>query len=535
MNPPESSDDAASAIRQAVALASGTNATISHDDALMRISTRQLEQVLHDSFEGPTQDVLTTGLGASPGAAVGAIVLNADEAMMATDDVILVREETSPADVHGMAVAVGILTTRGGLASHAAVVARGWGKPAVCGAEGIEIRSDHILVNGERIEVGETISIDGQSGHVMRGAIKSTEAEDIPEIETLLAWADESRNITIRANADTAADARVARTNGAEGIGLCRTEHMFLTEERLPVIQSMILSSSPDVEEKALKELREAQRTDFCDLLGEMDGLPVTVRLLDPPLHEFLPELEELVAAAARNELDADGEAMLQAARKWRERNPMLGTRGVRLAWLKPGLYEMQVEALLDAVSERISAGGRPIVEIMIPLTVSGNELAGARKWIESVLQRHPEAVSVKIGTMIETPRAALVADEMAHHADFFSFGTNDLTQLTFGFSRDDIENRIMNLYLQEELLDANPFRHVDSKAVIELVRTGIERGRTVKPDLSVGVCGEHGGDPASIELLAVAGVDYVSCSPPRIPIARLAAAQIAIKTRADR
>jgi pyruvate,orthophosphate dikinase len=310
---------------------------------------------------------------------------------------------------------------------------------------------------------------------------------------------------------------------------------MFLTEERLPIIQSMILSESPDVEEKALKELREAQRNDFGDLLKEMDGLPVTVRLLDPPLHEFLPELEELVEADARNELDADGIAMLQAARKWRERNPMMGTRGVRLAWVKPGLYEMQVEALLDAVADRITAGGNPIVEIMIPLIVSGNELAGARKWIESVLGRHPEVASVKIGTMVETPRAALVADELAYHADFFSFGTNDLTQLTFGFSRDDIENRIMNLYLEKELLEANPFQHVDANAVIELVRLGIERGRSTKPDLPIGVCGEHGGDPTSIELFAAAGVDYVSCSPPRVPIARLAAAHVAISARGDR
>jgi len=268
-------------------------------------------------------------------------------------------------------------------------------------------------------------------------------------------------------------------------------------------------------------------------LLEEMDGLPVTIRLLDPPLHEFLPELEELVEADARNELDADGTAMLHAVRKWRERNPMIGTRGVRLAWLKPGLYEMQVEALLDAVSDRLSAGGNPIVEIMIPLVVSANELAGVREWIETTLQRHPQETSIQIGTMVETPRAALVADELAQHSDFFSFGTNDLTQLVFGFSRDDIESRIMNLYLEEELLDANPFQHVDSDAVIELIRTGIERGRSTKADLSVGVCGEHGGDPESIELLAKVGVDYVSCSPPRIPVARLAAAHTAIKARA--
>lgn len=533
MNPPEASSDSAVAISQAVALATGADATISRDDALLRVSTEQLEQVLHTNFEGPAHHVLTTALGASPGAAVGRIVLTADEAMMATEDVILVQEETSPADVHGMQVAVGILTTRGGLASHAAVVARGWGKPAVCGAEHIEIRADHILVNGERVDVGETISIDGQSGHVMRGAMQSTSAQNVPEVETLLAWADETRELAIRANADTGTDARLARINGAEGIGLCRTEHMFLTQERLPIIRSMILSSSPEVEKEALSKLREVQRDDFIVLLEEMDGLPVTIRLLDPPLHEFLPELEELVEADARNELDADGTAMLHAVRKWRERNPMIGTRGVRLAWLKPGLYEMQVEALLDAVSDRLSAGGNPIVEIMIPLVVSANELAGVREWIETTLQRHPQETSIQIGTMVETPRAALVADELAQHSDFFSFGTNDLTQLVFGFSRDDIESRIMHLYLEEELLDANPFQHVDSDAVIELIRTGIERGRSTKADLSVGVCGEHGGDPESIELLAKVGVDYVSCSPPRIPVARLAAAHTAIKARA--
>ena len=533
MNSAESSVEIAAAINDAVEQASGPDALISKKEAVLQISPHQLEAVLHAGFENTTRDVLTSGLGASPGAAVGRIVLTADDAMMATDDVILVRQETSPADVHGMQVAVGILTTRGGLASHAAVVARGWGKPAVCGAENIEIGTDHILINGERIDVGETLSIDGGSGEVIRGALRTTDVDPIPALATLLSWADELRDLGVRANADTASEAKIARDNGAEGIGLCRTEHMFLDEQRLPLIRNMILADTPEQETQALNDLRDTQYNDFAELLEQMDGLPVTVRLLDPPLHEFLPDIDELLEAAARNELDEGGEALLGAAQKWRERNPMIGTRGVRLAWLKPGLYEMQTEALLDAISQRIAAGGHPVVEIMIPLTVSGKELSGIRQQIEAVVQGHGSTASIKIGTMIETPRAALVAGELAEHADFFSFGTNDLTQLTFGFSRDDVESRIMGLYLDEELIEANPFQRLDSGAVIELVRSGIERGRTTKADLSVGVCGEHGGDPASIELLAAAGVDYVSCSPPRVPIARLAAAHAAITDHA--
>ena len=519
----------AAAITDAVEQASGPNASISKEEALLQIAPHQLEAVLHEGFGNTDHDVLTNGLGVSPGAAVGRIVLTADEAMMATDDVILVREETSPADVHGMQIAVGILTTRGGLASHAAVVARGWGKPAVCGAENIEIETDHILINGERIDVGETLSIDGASGEVIRGSLQTTKVDPIPALATLLTWADEVRDLAIRANADTATEAKVARDNGAEGIGLCRTEHMFLDEQRLPVIRKMILAETPEQEAEALNDLRDSQYNDFVELLEQMEGLPVTVRLLDPPLHEFLPNIDELIEAAARNELDEQGTALLGAAQKWRERNPMIGTRGVRLAWLKPGLYEMQTRALLDAIANRIAAGDEPSVEIMIPLTVSGKELSGIRQQIEAVIQDHEATTSIKIGTMIETPRAALVANELAEHSDFFSFGTNDLTQLTFGFSRDDIESRIMGLYLDQELLDANPFQNIDSEAVIELVRIGIERGRNTKADLAVGVCGEHGGDPTSIKLLAAIGVDYVSCSPPRIPIARLAAAHAAI------
>ena len=345
----------------------------------------------------------------------------------------------------------------------------------------------------------------------------------------MLQWADEVRELAIRANADTATEAKVARDNDAEGIGLCRTEHMFLDEQRLPIIRRMILASTAEQETEALQELRESQHNDFIEILEEMDRLPVTVRLLDPPLHEFLPEIEDLLEAAAEQALDQEQQDLLEAARRWNERNPMIGTRGVRLAWLKPGLYEMQTLALLDAIADRTANGGTPLVEIMIPLTVSGEELAGIRQRIQATIDNHPSEIVIKIGTMIETPRAALTANQIAEHADFFSFGTNDLTQLTFGFSRDDVESSIMGLYLEQELLQHNPFQQVDTEAVTELVKLGIERGRRTKPDLPIGVCGEHGGDPVSIGVLAGTGIDYVSCSPPRIPVARLAAAQAAI------
>jgi pyruvate,orthophosphate dikinase len=308
---------------------------------------------------------------------------------------------------------------------------------------------------------------------------------------------------------------------------------MFLGEDRLPIVRQMILATTPAKEKMALTRLRMAQRDDFLEILEAMDGLPVTVRLLDPPLHEFLPDLEQLAVAEAKDELDEEGRELLAAAREWHEQNPMIGTRGVRLGYLKPGLYAMQVTALLEAAEERLAAGGTPIIEVMIPLTVTANELAGARGWVEDVLAEHPISdggAQVTIGTMIETPRAAIRADELAEHADFFSFGTNDLTQLTFGFSRDDFEARLMSLYLDEGLLAGNPFESIDESGVGELVRLGAERGRETKPDLKLGVCGEHGGDPASIALFYAAGVDYVSCSPYRVPVARLAAAQTILR-----
>jgi pyruvate,orthophosphate dikinase len=520
------------AVRVATDLTGDPDIALSRLEALQRITEDHLEQILHPSFDDVERVALTVGLPASPGAAVGKVVFDPGAAAAAGgagERVILVRQETSPEDVHGMAAAAGILTTRGGLASHAAVVARGWGTPAVCGAEAIELHGDHFVVNGQRVDEGDVISLDGSTGEVILGALEVREVELPDELLQILQWADEIRGdrLRIRANADTGEDAAVARRFGAEGIGLCRTEHMFLAEDRLPIVRQMILANSPAKEKMALSRLRMAQRDDFVEILEAMDGLPVTVRLLDPPLHEFLPDVEHLLVEQATRELTPDEVELLRAAREWREQNPMIGTRGVRLGYLKPGLYAMQVTALLEAVAERVAAGGTPEVEIMIPLTVSAPELAGAREWVTEVLEAQPvSGAEVSIGTMIETPRAALRAGDIAAHADFFSFGTNDLTQLTLGFSRDDVEGRIMPLYLDRGLLDGNPFESIDGDGVGELVRLAAERGRAARPDLKLGVCGEHGGDPASIALFLDIGVDYVSCSPYRIAVARLAAAQ---------
>ena len=445
------------------------------------------------------------------------------------------RAETSPDDVHGMLAAEGILTSRGGLVSHAAVVARGWGKPAVVGAESVRIDGRSFSAGGAAVHEGDVISIDGTSGQVVHGEVELSAGEAPPELETILSWADDIRRgrLGVRANADTGPDAATARQFGAEGIGLCRTEHMFLGEDRLPVVRRMILAHSKQEEAAALEELRVAQRADFEQILEAMDGLPVTVRLLDPPLHEFLPDIEEMAIKEATVGLSSEERALYDAARSWREFNPMLGIRGVRLGVLKPGLYAMQVRALMEAALDRLGAGGRPIVEVMIPLTVTREEMALSRSWVEQAVAdaraadgERSGSLEVAIGTMIETPRAALRAEEIAEEAEFFSFGTNDLTQMTFGFSRDDVEGRMMSAYLEQGLLPANPFETVDAGGVGELVHLGVERGRQTRPALKIGVCGEHGGDPASIALFAGAGVDYVSCSPFRVPVARLASAQ---------
>ena len=530
------------ALRLAVAMVDDPAIRLTPAEAILRVSADHLDQVLHPQFEHVEHQVLTTGLAASPGAAVGKVYFDANDAVTAAhdgEDIILVRQETSPEDVHGMEVSQGILTSRGGLVSHAAVVARGWGKPAVCGAEAIVVGPDHFRVGDTVVNQGDVISIDGSTGEVVLGAMHLMVGETPPEFDTVLTWADEVRGteLGVRANADTAEDAARAREHGAEGIGLCRTEHMFLGD-RLPVVRRMILATTPEGEAAAYDELRRVQREDFESLLEAMDGLPVTVRLLDPPLHEFLPDVEELAVKQARQGLDEEETELLAAARSWREANPMLGTRGVRLGVLKDGLYRMQVRALLEAAARRRAAGGRPIVEIMIPLVVSEAELALARSWVEDELAGPAGAGlgpgDVRIGTMIETPRAALVADHIAHQADFFSFGTNDLTQMTFGFSRDDVEGRLMETYLAQGLLSGNPFDSIDPDGVGGLVQVAIERARTVKPELKMGVCGEHGGDPASIALFHRLGLDYVSCSPFRVPIARLEAARSVLTTAGD-
>ena len=443
--------------------------------------------------------------------------------------------ETSPEDVHGMMVAEGILTARGGLVSHAAVVARGWGTPAVVGAESVKISGKSFTSNGVTVNEGDYLSLDGSSGEVVAGQMELAMAEPPKEFDVILGWADSVRSkgkrpLGVRANADTGEDATKARELGAEGIGLCRTEHMFLAPDRLPVVRRMILADTAAEEAAALEELRQVQQDDFTAILDAMDGLPVTVRLLDPPLHEFLPSVEELRIKQATTGLDAEEKALLAAAESWSEHNPMIGTRGVRLGVIKPGLYAMQVRALLDAAADLRKQGKNPIVEIMIPLTVTREELQLARSWVQAEidqafkgLRKKPE---ITIGTMIETPRAAIRADEIAEEADFFSFGTNDLTQMAFGFSRDDVESRMMPAYLEQGLLKRNPFETIDADGVGELVRIGARLGRETKPKLKLGVCGEHGGDPESIALFYDAGLNYVSCSPFRVPIARLAAAQ---------
>ena len=532
----------AAALRMAVDMVKDFRLT--HADALMRVTAEHLDQVLHPQFEAGGHEVIAKGLPASPGAAVGRVYLTADGAADAADrgeKVVLVRTETSPEDVHGMQVAEGILTARGGLVSHAAVVARGWGIPAVVGAEALRIYSDHFTAGDVTVKEGEVVSLDGTTGEVVLGAVALSTSEPPTEFQTILGWADKVRKgkLAVRANADNGPDATNARQFGAEGIGLCRTEHMFLGEDRLPIVRRMILASTPKEEAAALEELRVAQKDDFLEILEAMDGLPVTIRLLDPPLHEFLPRTEELLVKEATKGLSKTERKLLDAAREWEEQNPMLGTRGVRLGVVKPGLYAMQVRALMEAAVDRAAAGGKPIVEIMIPLTVTREEMHEARGWVEKAIidaeaaagadGKAKRRIKVMIGTMIETPRAAIRADEIAEESEFFSFGTNDLTQMTFGFSRDDVETRMMPAYLELGLLKRNPFETIDQSGVGELVRLGVERGRKARPDIKLGVCGEHGGDPESIALFWDVGLDYVSCSPFRIPIARLAAAQAII------
>ncbi len=530
----------AAALRIAVAMTKDPRIGLTQAEAVQRVSPEHLDQLLHPQFQTHDKPVIATGLAASPGAAVGQVYFSADDVVAAVkrgERAILVREETSPEDVHGMEVAEGVLTSRGGLVSHAAVVARGWGKPAVVGADALVITGDSFSVGSTTVSEGEAISINGTTGQVVLGELELAEGSRPEEFDLVLAWADAIRGnkLGVRANADTGEDAARARIYGAEGIGLARTEHMFLGD-RLPIVRAMILAKTESEEQEALAALLEQQRSDFEELLEAMDGLPVTIRLLDPPLHEFLPSIQEVLEGEAAGNLDDQARELFTAARAWQEQNPMLGTRGVRLGIVKGGLYKMQVRAAAEAAKARKDAGGNPILELMVPLVVTQAEMALVRGWIEeeldSVLGPARSGLYISVGSMIETPRAAVRGDDIAEVADFFSFGTNDLTQMTFGFSRDDVEGRMMPRYLEEGLLPRDPFETIDHRGVGELVRMGAERGRGVRADLKVGVCGEHGGDPESVAFFYSVGLDYVSCSPFRVPIARLAAAQAVLAER---
>ncbi|MCY3608923.1 MAG: PEP-utilizing enzyme [Acidimicrobiaceae bacterium] len=486
------------------------------------LSVDELVEVLHPTFESASGAgevaVLTTGLAASPGAASGVVAVGSEAALdlaSAGSTVILVATETNPADVAAMGLSAGILTARGGLASHAAVVARGWGIPAVCDAREITVETDCFTVGDRRIVNGTPISIDGSTGEVMLGEREiagpavggAVTGSTLPgEIAEVLEWADRvaAGRFAVLANADTAADAATARQLGALGIGLCRTEHMFLAPDRLEIVQHVVLHGH----DEHVDDLAAAQRADFRELLAAMDGLPVTVRLLDAPMHEFL-------AGADPDE-----------AAQWHEHNPMLGVRGVRLGLLRPELYAAQVEALAGAVADRRAAGGDPRVEIMMPLVSTVGELMAAVGVVRAAWESADGGELPSIGTMIETPRACLIAGELASGVAFASFGTNDLTQMVFGFSRDDTAAQVIAPYVADGLLDADPFASLDLAGVGELVSSAMERGRAANPGLRAGICGEHGGDPASIEFAVRAGLDYVSCSPYRVPVARLAAAQ---------
>jgi pyruvate,orthophosphate dikinase len=521
---------------------------ISRDEALLRIDPKGLNQLLHPHIDPEARlEVLARGLPASPGAAVGRIVLDADEAERlgeVGEAVILIRRETNPDDVHGMIRARGVLTALGGMTSHAAVVARGLGKPAVTGCKELEVDpgAGEIRLAGRTFRAGETITIEGSTGRVIAGEVPLVEAETNEDFEQILRWADEVRTLGVRANADTPEDARKAREFGAEGIGLCRTEHMFMDEGRLEVMREVILAEDEAALDAALARLEPLQRGDFEEIFAAMDGLPVTVRLLDPPLHEFLPGSEKLKQSIAG--LEAGGGSpedisglrrQLKAVESLEERNPMLGLRGVRLGIVRPEIYRMQVRAIAAAVKSLGERGRNPVVEIMIPLVGFPAELKETRRQAGAVLEEVlGEENSVKIGTMIELPRACAVADEIAQEADFFSFGTNDLTQTVCGLSRDDAEGKFLPEYLHRGIFENNPFETLDRRGVGRLVAMACELGRGAKPSLKLGICGEHGGDPESIRFFQGVGLDYVSCSPYRVPVARLAAARAALTERRD-
>lgn len=498
---------------------------ISREEAVARIEPGQLDQLLHPRIDPDSRyEIAARGLNASPGAASGMVVFDADTAEERGSDgesVILVRWETTPDDIHGMIHAKGILTVHGGMTSHAAVVARGMGKPCVAGCEALSLDLDKktMSLNGTTLNEGDTLTIDGGSGEVIVGEVKLIPPDINEDFETVLEWADGLRRLKVRTNADTPEDAAKAREFGAEGIGLCRTEHMFMADDRLPVVREMIMATTEDERREALDKLLPFQQADFEGIFEAMAGLPVTIRLLDPPLHEFLPPLEE-----------ATDERMRGRIRALRESNPMLGTRGCRLGLMFPEIYEMQVRAIIRAaIAVRDRTGDPPLVEIMHPLVGFKEELRRLRELTVETAAEEGE-IEYLCGTMIELPRACVRADEIAEEADFFSFGTNDLTQTALGFSRDDAEGKFLTHYLQDGVLERNPFEMLDQSGVGDLMEIAVERGRSTKPDIKLGICGEHGGEPSSVAFCHTLGLDYVSCSPYRVPLARLAAAQAALK-----
>jgi pyruvate,orthophosphate dikinase len=533
---------------------------IDSGEALSRVTGAQLAQLMFPRFdEKAERTLIAKGMNASPGAAVGKAVFDSDTAVEWAErgeDVILVRKETNPDDLRGMVAARGILTSRGGKTSHAAVVARGMGRTCVCGAEALDVSSKKRRARvrgGEPIREGDVISIDGTTGEVFLGAVpvadsvvmRYLEGDDdleddlVSSVDRVMKEADQVRRLRVRANADTPEDAARARRFGAEGIGLCRTEHMFLGERR-QLVENLIVAEDQAGQEEALSALLPMQRDDFRGIFEAMDGLPVTIRLIDPPLHEFLPDYTELSVKVAleedHEEMDDHDEKLLEAVKRLHEQNPMLGLRGVRLGIAIPGLFKMQVRAILEAAAERLEAGGDPKPEIMIPLVASVAELDLVRGQVaevaRSVEEERGRAVPHSVGTMIELPRAAVTANEIAGSAEFFSFGTNDLTQMTWGFSRDDVESSFFSTYLEHGIFQVSPFESLDVDGVGRLVRHAARLGRQTNPDLHLGVCGEHGGDPASIHFFDEVGLDYVSCSPFRVPVARLEAGRSALERK---
>jgi pyruvate, orthophosphate dikinase len=523
---------------------------INKETAVARIEPMQLNQLLHRRID-PEADIesIAKGLPASPGAASGKVVFTADEAEEMGkngEDVILVRTETTPDDIHGMVAAKGTLTSRGGMTSHAAVVARGMGMPCVAGCSDINInlKKEIFVAKEKTFKKGDYITIDGGIGDVFAGKVPMIEPKMSEEFELFLSWADDIRKLGVYANADTPEDAQKARDLGAEGIGLCRTEHMFMLPERLPIVQAMIISDTKKSREKELEKLLPMQKDDFVGILKAMQGLPVIIRLLDPPLHEFLPNFEETLVKVTtlrlqkpqnKEELEKE-EKILDRIRMLQEMNPMLGLRGCRLGLLYPEIYDMQVKAIIEASVELKKQGIDIKPEIMIPLVGHVNELKPiydkTKQLANEILAEQKIKLEYKVGTMIELPRASLTADEIAEYAEFFSFGTNDLTQTTFGISRDDAEGKFLLKYVEEGILKENPFEVLDTEGVGKLVQMGVELGRKTNPDLEVGICGEHGGEPNSVEFCHQVGLNYVSCSPFRVPIARLAAAQAVLKEK---